>query len=350
MRNIVPAIDGRREPVQRFAFYATTRDYFPLFIKNVLLTILTLGIYSAWAKVNARRFFYGNTEIDGHAFDYIANPKTILKGRIIAFAVFAAYNVAAELSPYIAIGLLPVIAFAWPVIVNNGLRFDARMTTYRNVRFDFEGTYWRSFWIFTVLPVLAIVSVGILAPVATRAAARYRAAGTRFGTLPFEAEPPLGALYQALWVAAAPVILCVIGLLAVMFLSGTTIFGPLVASLAPLLFIAVFAFGAMLYGVAARNVTVNSLVLDGRHRFRSNLAMVRVFDLTATNLLAVVVSLGLLLPWARIRMRRYLTEQTGVVSDGPLGDVIDDMGRRGSVTAAEGLDLDGFGGIEGFGA
>ncbi len=42
----VPSLAMHREP---FSFTGTPREYFGIWIVNVLLTILTLGIYSAWA-------------------------------------------------------------------------------------------------------------------------------------------------------------------------------------------------------------------------------------------------------------------------------------------------------------
>ena len=73
--------DETRSPVQ---FTASAGEYFRIWIVNLALTILTLGIYSAWAKVRKKRYFYGHTLIEGDSFDYRANPLSILKGRIIA--------------------------------------------------------------------------------------------------------------------------------------------------------------------------------------------------------------------------------------------------------------------------
>ena len=42
-------------------FRATGAEYFRIWIVNLLLTIITLGIYSAWAKVRRLRYFYGST-------------------------------------------------------------------------------------------------------------------------------------------------------------------------------------------------------------------------------------------------------------------------------------------------
>jgi uncharacterized membrane protein YjgN (DUF898 family) len=59
-------------------------EFFKIWIVNQILSILTLGIYSAWAKVRTNRYFYGNTRLGGSGFEYHAKPITILKGRLIA--------------------------------------------------------------------------------------------------------------------------------------------------------------------------------------------------------------------------------------------------------------------------
>ncbi len=41
----------------RFEFTGDGREYFRIWIVNVSLTVITLGIYSAWAKVRRMRYF-----------------------------------------------------------------------------------------------------------------------------------------------------------------------------------------------------------------------------------------------------------------------------------------------------
>ncbi|POF47043.1 DUF898 family protein, partial [Vibrio vulnificus] len=56
-------------------------EFFGIWIVNILLSVITLGIYSAWAKVRTKRYFYGNTFIAGDNFEYHAQPMQLLKGR-----------------------------------------------------------------------------------------------------------------------------------------------------------------------------------------------------------------------------------------------------------------------------
>lgn len=49
---------------QRFSFTGTGSEYFRIWIVNLLLSIVTLGIYSAWAKVRRMKYFYRNTRLN----------------------------------------------------------------------------------------------------------------------------------------------------------------------------------------------------------------------------------------------------------------------------------------------
>src|SRR5690606_23104155 len=64
-----PTIDTHASPHKiltkaQVKFHGNTSEYFSIWIVNLMLTIVTLGIYSAWATVRNNRYFYGNTEID----------------------------------------------------------------------------------------------------------------------------------------------------------------------------------------------------------------------------------------------------------------------------------------------
>ena len=122
-------------------FTGKAGEYFGIWIVNLLLSIVTLGIYSAWAKVRRKKYFYNNMLIDGVGFDYHASPIAILKGRIIAVVLFILYQVLAGFSPILAGVLLIVFLAALPWIVVRGMTFNARNSSHRGLRFDFDGTY-----------------------------------------------------------------------------------------------------------------------------------------------------------------------------------------------------------------
>ena len=123
-----------RNTAQPFEFTGSGSEYFKIWIVNVLLTIITIGIYSAWAKVRRLRYFYNNTRLAGSSFDFHGSPIAILKGRLIAVLLIALINV-----PYVGIVVLLLYFGALPWLLYRSIRFHLANTSYRNVRFAFVG-------------------------------------------------------------------------------------------------------------------------------------------------------------------------------------------------------------------
>ena len=209
------------EPYQYdFYFYGTGSEYFRIWIVNLLLTIITLGIYSPWAKVRRLRYFYGNTELNDESFDFTANPKRILIGRLIAIGVYLIISVLGEFSPVIAAvgGLLIMALFPW--LVRSTLRFRARNSQYKNVRFAFVGSLLAAYVLFglVIFANLLITGVGyvavnaqmvgtgvgifligfaLLAPFAWRLFKSYQFDNTQFGEMAFAWHASMLDVYKA---------------------------------------------------------------------------------------------------------------------------------------------------------
>ena len=58
----------------RLAFTGRAGDYFRIWIVNLLLTLVTMGLWSPWAKVRKRRYFYGHSWLANANFEYHGNP------------------------------------------------------------------------------------------------------------------------------------------------------------------------------------------------------------------------------------------------------------------------------------
>jgi uncharacterized membrane protein YjgN (DUF898 family) len=76
-------------------FRGEGQEYFKIWIVNLSLTIITLGVYSDWAKVRRLQYFYSNVYLSGESFRYLAEPIQILKARLIAVPFFIIYIVGA---------------------------------------------------------------------------------------------------------------------------------------------------------------------------------------------------------------------------------------------------------------
>jgi uncharacterized membrane protein YjgN (DUF898 family) len=167
-------------------FTGKAAEYFGIWIVNLLLSIVTLGIYSAWANVRRKKYFYNNTLVDGVGFDYHANPINILKGRIIAFVLFVIYSVASGINPIFGILMGLALFLALPWIIVRGMMFNARNSSHRGLRFDFDGKYGEAALVYIGLTILIIVTLGLALPFVVQRSHKFVIDHHKFGTSHFQ--------------------------------------------------------------------------------------------------------------------------------------------------------------------
>src|SRR5271169_6261665 len=88
----LPSAPASGFPPEQLRFTGNGEEYFGIWIVNLLLTIITFGIYSAWAKVRRLQYFYRHTELAGSSFDFHGTAIRIFIGRLVALAMLFAYN------------------------------------------------------------------------------------------------------------------------------------------------------------------------------------------------------------------------------------------------------------------
>ena len=179
-----------------FQFTGKGGEYFGIWIVNLLLSIVTLGIYSAWAKVRRMKYFYNNTKIDGVGFDYHASPKSILIGRIIAFLIFIVYAVLSRFSPFMGGLLLLALFIATPWIIVRSMIFNARNSSHRGLRFDFTGKTMEAAKVFILYPLLIIITIGLAFPFVMQRTNKFLFENHQFGTSNFKSEASAKAFYM----------------------------------------------------------------------------------------------------------------------------------------------------------
>ena len=322
-------------------FEGSAGEYFKIWIVNLALTIVSFGVFSAWAKVRSKRYFYGNTYIADHAFDYHASPWRILLGRLIAVLLLGGYSLTSAFAPR-AVGLwaiLFVIAFPW--LIKSSLRFSARNTSYRNLRFDFHGTYWGAVKAFVLWQAWAIVTLFIALPFAHRARDYYNINNHSYGSTPFRAKIPVGNLYTIYLLGLVIVVGVAVAAMAVttaieiiMHTPGASLMAPIAATS-----ITVYALGFLTIPTAIAALTIN-LALNNTNlgddiRFESSLSPIRMIWIVASNLLLTVISLGLLYPWARVRMARYRAGCITVLSSADIDKFAAPLVKSGSAVGEE---------------
>lgn len=331
-----------------FEFSAKGAEYFRIWIVNLLLTIVTLGIYSAWAKVRTNRYFYANTRLDGSAFEYLASPITILKGRLIAFALLLGYVLVAQFAPIYEPAMILALVLVMPFLVVKALAFRARMSAYRNIRFDFSGSVGKGYLYFLLLPIVGVLSFGLLFPYAIYRQNRFMVEESGYGTSPFAFGAGAWDYYKVLLKAFGILILFVI-LFAVitpmMAIDMSTLAPgeeggpPSPSMMLPLILMGVIF--AALYQALLVYVKVNFINIKygnttlATHSLGASFHTGSYLWLIFSNTLAMVLTLGLFYPWAKVRKARYTAEHLMFIADGGLNAFVADQAKQVNAVGQE---------------
>ncbi len=333
-------------PVARFSFHGDAREFFRIWIVNTLLTLLTLGIFSAWAKVRKRRYLRGHTELLGRRFDYTADPRRLLVGNLIVVTLFLAYALVGSVYVPVRIGAFLLFVVLLPWIVVRSLAFNAHHTVYRGLRFRFHPSLSAAALIYLAQPLLIVLSLGFYYPVWARNRQQFVLGRHRFGTAYFDLTLPAGALYRAYLAGGGIVFAAALvggGIVAALTWANSG-HVPTGAQLLPAF--ALYGFGAFLakqliFAESFRLIW-NEARLD-RHRFRTSLETGPWVKLQLVNLGAMIVTCGLAYPWALVRSTEHVLSRLEVLPDGPV-DAIESLeaGRGSAVgdTAAEFAGMD----------
>ncbi len=346
-----PPLPETPEPtptVARFEFLGSEQEYFRIWIVNTLLTLLSLGVFSAWAKVRKRRYLRGSTRLLGHAFHYTARPGRILIGNILVAAVFLCYSFFGSVYPLAKFFAIVIGVTLLPWVVVRSLSFNAHNTLHRGMRLRFRSGLTEAFVVYLFLPLLIPLSLGFYYPAWLRRKQAFVTANHRYGDAFFSFHGTNGTFYAAVIVGGLMVFT---GAVATGFLIGLYTAGE--GQPPPQNF--VLAATILLYGSAfytsrhyifpkVFNHVWNHTQLD-EHRFRATLPAGRWMALQWTNLLAIICTAGLAMPWATIRSNRLLLSSLALELETPDAlDRIDTMGDvRGSAvgdSAAEFIGVD----------
>jgi len=328
-------------------FTGNAGEYFKIWIVNIALTIITVGIYSPWAKIRKLRYFYGNTSIEDGHFDYHAKPMAILIGRIIAVSILFAYYLLSQFLPLAGLVLIMIIVLLIPVLVVRARVFQMRNTSYHGLRFNFQRNYKDSFIAIYGGALITLFSLGFATPSAIYMRNKFAANNSAFGQTPFVFGGEQGAFYGIFWRSIGLAFLGgVVIALAIIVLSGTLSGSfsstPSGASLAAqavtiLIMLPIVAFYIAI-GIYVQtrqsNYVWNSTTLGG-NGFESTLSVRSMVFIILTNMAAIVLSLGLMIPWAQIRLARYRADHLTVHLADDWRDYVAAKGADGSALGEE---------------
>jgi uncharacterized membrane protein YjgN (DUF898 family) len=314
------------EVTMNFMFTGKGFEYFKIWIVNILLSIVTLGIYSAWAKVRNHRYFYGNTHLNDSTFEYTATPIQVLKGRIIAFIIFVAFAAVSKMAPTLSVvmSLLFLVALPWIVVLS--LKFNARNTRYRNLAFRFHGSVWGAAKALIFWPILGVFSFFTLMPFAWKKQTQYIFGNFAYGTADFSFDVSVKEYYKMIGIiiGAGLIFTIIFGAVFGFSLAGIATKSAMgIVAMIPimLLYIVFYLFVGAYFMVTMANIQLNNTQLQA-HRLGGNWQVLSYLKLLSLNTLLILCTLGLYIPFAKIKTAIYKAEHTQFIAVGNLDQFI----------------------------
>lgn len=269
-------------------FHGDGGTLFGIHLKNLLLTIVTLGIYSFWAKADVRQYLYSQTSVDGDRFAYAGTGGELFRGFFKAMGlVIVGGIIAAILAALVSeivgalVGYALVALFVFPLAIVGSRRYRLSRTSWRGIKFSFHGDYVEFLGVFIPGLLLTAVTLGIYYPFFHANVRRFVVSGTRFGNQTFE------------------------------FTGNGSDLLPrhlLLYILLPLT-LGIYWF----WHVAHRHRYYWEHTRFGTARFQSSMDGGDLLVFTLVNSLLTIVTLGIAFPWVQARTMRFQCERIGVV-------------------------------------
>lgn len=190
-------------------------------IVNLLLTLITAGIFRFWARTRERHYVWSHTSVLGDWLEYTGTGKELffgfLKALVIIAVLFALYLVVGfaaafvaeteeQLTLYSTLFSLPVYAlFAYLAMFGafSARRYRMSRTLWRGIRFEQQGspvTYANRAMLGLLL---CVVTLGFYYPFYAMRLTAYELGNLRFGTLAFRFEGHAHALWRPFLIAWA---------------------------------------------------------------------------------------------------------------------------------------------------
>lgn len=354
-------------PARHFRFQGSGKGYFVVWLVNILLTLITLGIYLPWALVRARRYFYENTDLEGARFSYHATGSSIFVGWLCLLALYVIFIVnVVNNNVILQLCMMGLFILFFPWLITQGLRYQMLMTEINGVRFNFYASPLRAWWVMMGCPLLIIIATVVIFSLFTTgaiSAGSYAATFTmiaigslvlllgiavmqgvfaaqwfgmlmnnlQYGKLKFSGNI---SMKKCITIVLLSMLLFIpfIALVMVMIVPSmitmmqaaymmqgdpeqmAMVMGSMYGKI--MLSYLVYIFGAIVCFTFAfvklRAYLYSQLVLEGDIRFSSTVTVGRMLWISISNTAVCLVTLFLAWPWAKVRMTRYLLENTHV--------------------------------------
>ena len=288
---VVRAPAAYEPPIHRLSFHGDGTSLFLLILKNLFLTVITLGVYAAWARAERRKYMWSSTEISGQRLVFTGTGLELFKGYLKVLAVYLVFLVLPIAANYLVPGSRPVVQGVLtlallaliPFAIYWSRAYLLSRTKWRGIQFGLEpgaGPYAKTF---IGGYLLTILTLGIYGPVWVNRLRAILLNNTRFGTERFSFD---GSNREA-------------------FRIGFTGF-----------LLSVLTLGVYYFWYAAE---MNRFVLSHTSfmgaRGRSELTAGDMFKILAGSVLGTVLTLGIAFPWIVVWSTRTVLDRISFVGE-----------------------------------
>ena len=317
---VEPEGEALASPVLELNFSGQASEFGPIWMKNMLLTLVSFGIYLPWAKVRSRAYFYRHTAINNSPFAYRADPFILLRGYVLLFVGVLIYAIGHLVVSSNAYLFLAVLALVWPFILYKSYHYLAYNSLFGGARFSFRGRLGESYLVYLLLPLLVPLSLGLILPYWDFCHKRYFLGKMAFGAHKNEFTAKVSYFY-GIYLRGLLLLLAIVlplgGLFVALGFAQEDLFPPGLDG-AAMAMAMVALLGFCYLGLALVVIIIQQYITArlrnycwqnsqlGQLSFVSTLRARDLMWLRFSNIVAVFFSLGLLFPWAKIRRTRYL--------------------------------------------
>lgn len=357
-------------------FSGSGGEYFRVWIVNVLLTIVTLGLYTPLARRRTAQYFYGHTMVAGSPLEFTAQTKRMLVGFLMFVGLYVAFKIAEQTGQHTVVAVMTIgAAVLAPYFWGSAMRFRFNATRWRGVRLQFAagwGEVYAASWPVFVLALCWAVASFFMETLVGKGSGRHVGAafGVVLGTLflsvlcvirleynykslmvargriggqPGRWKPEFGDFVR-IWFATVAVF--VAALLVVVLALAVTVGGSIVmlkngkpGFMQVLVFIAIgFAalFLAFLASAPARayrearmfQLVWNNIGVSKVARFKSDLRPWRYVGLRVKNVFLTLLTFGFYRPFARVSEYRMKSESVTLHVKGGLDQLAGQLARE----------------------
>ena len=172
---------GGRPGIENYPveFSGSGGEYFRVWIVNVLLSVVTLGFYTPFARRRTAQYFYGHTLVADSPLEFTVQQRRMVIGFVLLVALYAAFKTAEQTGQDTVASLMLLAGAALvPWFWGSAMRFRLNATRWRGVRLQFTagwGEVYRASWPLFVIAlawIAALLGATALSPAESDPGAR----------------------------------------------------------------------------------------------------------------------------------------------------------------------------------